>query len=253
MTTNMLLHAVVVLMHLLLINGRTILERSELNKSDLQAVNQLDMNTVTNPTDDFRSLNKLLQKETISTLPAEKTDQTATIPDNFRSLSKLLQKETISTLPVEKTDQTATIPDNFRSLSKLLQKETISTLPVEKTNQTATIPDNFRSLSKLLQKETISTLPVEKTDQTATIPIQPEPHHVLLKDVLNTMDKLVNLKAQQEPSSVIGSRNGEIFLLNFDVVSNPELLLDINLKPNLKNILIKDILLRDDLGKCITF
>ena len=192
MTTDMLLYAVVLLMHMLRINGRSILERSELNKSDLQAVNQLDMNSVTNPT------------------------------------------------------------DSFRSLSKLLQKETKSTLPVERTDQTATIPDNFRSLSKLLQKESKSTLPVEKTYQTATIPIQPEPHHVLLKDILNTMDKLVNLKAQQEPSSVIGSSNGEIFLLNFDVVSNPELLLDINLKPNLKNILIKDILLRDDLGKCIT-
>ena len=224
MTTNMLLYVVVVvLMPMLLINGRTILERSELNKSDLQAVSQLDMNSVTNST------------------------------DNFRSLSKLLQKETKSALPVEKTDQTATIPDNFMSLSKLLQTETKSTLPVEKTDQTATIPDNFMSLSKLLQKETKSTLPVDKTNQTATIPIQPELHHVLLKDVLNTMDKLVNLKAQQEPSSVIGSSNGEIFLLNFDVVSNPEMLLDINLKPNLKNILIKDILLRDDLGKCITF
>ena len=219
----MMLYAVVVLMHTLLVNGRTVLERSELNKSDLQAVSQLDMNSVTNPT------------------------------DNFRSLSKLLQKEAKSTLPAEKTDQTATIPDNFRSLSKLLQKEAKSTLPAEKTDQTATIPDNFRSLSKLLQKEAKSTLPVEKTDQTATTPIQPEPHHVLLKDILNTMDKLVNLKAQQEPSSIIGSSNGEIFLLNFDVVSNPELLLDINLKPNLKNILIKDILLRDDLGKCITF
>ena len=247
----MLLYAVVVLLHMLLINGRTILERSELNKSALQAVNQPDMNSVTNPTDSFRSLSKLVQKESKSSLPVEKTDQTARIPDNFRSLSKLVQKESKSSLPVEKKDQTARIPDNFRSLSKLLQKESKSSLPVEKTDQTARIPDNFRSLSKLLQKESESTLPVEKNEQTATIPIQPEPHHVLLKDVLNTMDKLVNLKAQQEPSSVIGSSNGEIFLLNFDVVSNPDLLLDINLKPNLKNILIKNILLRDDLGKCI--